>query len=133
MKPVPCRQLNVLWVVVCTQIEHCIDELDPLHFQDLQVCLKRNNQLECITKTPQTKYFSIILKKRMKKQLPLEKHNSAARHIFRQRLTYTALPVIINSYSLSESSHTIGLNSSSPLDQVICELHGIGWAQGQIT
>lgn len=69
----------------------------------------------------------------MNKQLPLEKHNSAARHIFCQRLTYTALPVIINSYSLSESSHTIGLNSSSPLDQVICELHGIGWAQGQIT
>lgn len=43
---VPCRQLNVLRVVVGTQIEHRINELDPLHLQDLQVCNVRNSKME---------------------------------------------------------------------------------------
>lgn len=38
VESVPCRQLNVLWVMVCTQVEHGVDELDSLHFQNLQVC-----------------------------------------------------------------------------------------------
>ncbi len=42
-KAVPCRQLNVLWVVVCTQVQHSVNELDPFHSQDLQVCLKRKS------------------------------------------------------------------------------------------
>lgn len=38
----PSWQLNVLWVVVCTQIQHSINELDPLHSQDLEICLSGN-------------------------------------------------------------------------------------------
>lgn len=39
---VPRWQLNVLRVVVCTQIQHSVNELDPLHFQDLEICLPGN-------------------------------------------------------------------------------------------
>lgn len=46
MFEVPCRQLNVLWVVVCTQIQHCINELDPLHFQDLQICFNKKQSVK---------------------------------------------------------------------------------------
>lgn len=42
---------------------------------------------------------------------------------------YTAFTVIMN----SGSPHTVRLNSSCPFNQVICELHGVGRAQGQIT
>lgn len=41
MSEVPCRQLDVFRVMVCTQIEHGINELDPLDFQDLQICFTR--------------------------------------------------------------------------------------------
>lgn len=41
VKTVPSRQLNVLWVVVCAQIKHCINKLHSLHFQHLQVCKKK--------------------------------------------------------------------------------------------
>lgn len=46
-----------------------------------------------------------------------------------RELMYTAFTVIIN----SGSPHTVRLNSSCPFNQVICELHGVGRAQGQIT
>lgn len=42
VESLPCRQLNVLWVMVGTQIEHSVDELDSLHFQNLQVCREKD-------------------------------------------------------------------------------------------
>lgn len=48
VKSVPCRQLNVLWVMVCTQIEHGVDELNSLHFQDLQVCREKEKKNDLI-------------------------------------------------------------------------------------